>query len=111
MIDVLYASGILSVILQGLVVYYGIRLYSIVGHTKYWSIAWKLYLCANSIILVRRLVGIVGLMPVLANNNNSKIIYYKLAEQILAIGVSVLFLLFGKKLNCLFTRYMSKEEN
>jgi len=100
-----YTLGLLSLTFQFLVVYYGVKLYKVVGNTEYWSIAWKLYLGANSIILLRRMVSLVTILVI---HCEPRILRYVIVEEILAIAVSILLLLFGKKLNCLFASYIFK---
>ena len=97
--------GALSLVMQFLVVGYGIKLFKIVGHTDYWSCAWKFYIVANGIILLRR---VVSFLTVIFIDCNDRMLVYVVIEELLAVAVSILFLLFGTKLVGLFGAYVFK---
>jgi hypothetical protein len=99
--------GSISLVLQALVVFYGIKLFRIVGHTNYWSCAWKFYILANAIILLRRIVSFLTIIFVACGD---QMLVYVIVEELLAVAVSVLFLLFGKKLVNLFGGYLFKNK-
>ena len=107
--------GLLSIVLQFLVVWYGLKLFKIVGHTEYWSCEWKFYIVGNGLIFFRRIVGLVPLIFVYFNKElqvvevlssnaffSNKVLMYEITEEVITIAVSILFLLFGKKLVTLF---------
>lgn len=103
--------GIISLILHVVVVYYGWRMYKILNPVRYWSNAWLLYLIANLLILLRRFVGVFiiqwsvlcspkTLIPIGAD-------WYIALEYLLQITVSILLVLFGKKLTQLYSKYFN----
>ena len=99
--------GALSLVMQALVVWYGLKLFRIVGHTDYWSCAWKFYIVANCMILIRRLISFVPLFG-LGRTLSDRFLAYIIVEELIAVGVSILFLLFGRKLVGLFGNYIFK---
>jgi hypothetical protein len=99
--------GIMSLLIQAFVVYYGVKLYEVIGKTKYWTCAWKFYIIANSILLLRHVVSFLTVLFVLCP---SSMLRYVVFEELLAIGVSVLLLLFGAKLAELFGTYVFKSD-
>lgn len=95
--------GIAALIIQALVVYYGIRLCKVVGHTAHWSIGWKLYVIANGFILFRRSLSFLTLV---FTTCDMRMLSYMAGEEIASIIVSVLLLCFGKHLNKLFKTFL-----
>ncbi len=97
--------GLGSIVAQSLVVYYGLRLFKVVGHTEHWSLGWKFYLAANGVILLRRVINFATLVLVTCEY---KLLKYIMTEEVLAIVISVLLLLFGRELSKLFSKYVFK---
>jgi len=91
--------GIISLILQAVVVYYGYRLYNILNPVRYWSHAWLLYTTGNLLILIRRAVGLflVGCTTSVAVT----------LENVIQIAVSVLLLVFGWTLSKMYSKYFT----
>jgi len=105
MFNIAIILGVFSILLQGLVIYYGIKLFTVVGKTEYWSMGWSFYVLGNLVILFRRLDSFYTLVFDLCNN---VLLKHMIIEGSLAIGVSILFLLFGKFLSRLFGKYVFK---
>lgn len=96
--------GVISLVLQSLVIYYGVRLYRFIGYVNYWSCAWKFYIVAQAIIFMRRFVGLIFLSGCPAG-----VIKFSLYEILLTIIVSILLLMFVRSLNVLFRKYVFKK--
>jgi len=94
--------GAFTVLLQALVIYYGIRLFTVVGRTEYWSMAWSFYVLANFAIFLRRSIAFYTL---LFEPCEPFLLKHLFVEELLAIVVSILFLFFGKFLTKLFRKY------
>lgn len=94
--------GVTSLILQAMVVSYGVRLYNILRPVRFWSIGWILYTIANFLILVRRVIGfklaysiIIPFTPTISY------------EYSLQIVISILFLFFGWNLKKMYSKYFN----
>ena len=87
-------------ILQALVVYYGYKLYKILNPVRYWSTAWLLYTIANLLILIRRVVGIFLIDDISG-------ISAATVEYLIQVAVSILLLIFGKRLSQLYSKYFN----
>ena len=93
--------GIIGLVFHVLVVYYGYRMYRILNPVRYWTGAWLLFSLGNSLILVRRCLGLYSLCSLL---DFTWPVFFELLVQVI---VSALLLLFVKQLNKLYTKYFT----
>ena len=97
--------GLISVLLQIVVVYYGWRLLRMLTHADYWTAAWKWYTVGNTLILFRRIIGFSSVYGTLTPG--MKFPVQVAFEYLLQIVVSVSLFIFGMKLKQLCEKYLN----
>jgi hypothetical protein len=96
--------GVLGLLLQALVVWYGWHLARTLNGVDYWTAGWRFYTGANLLILIRRCIGMYSAMGTIVPSMSY--IWPVTAEYILQIVVSLSLLVFGFKLKQLFLKYL-----
>ncbi len=99
--------ALLSIGLQGFVVYYGYKLYKLMKPIKYWTTGWGLFCIAMLAIVLRRCF--TTYQDIFIACPTSLIEYF--FEYLLLITISLLLILFVYKLKNLFVLYINGGAN
>lgn len=92
---------VIGLMLHALVIYYGYQMYRLMNPVRYWTSSWLFFSAANLLILIRRFIAIFDVCLPL---NFSWIVFI---EVILQIIVSILFVVFLKRLQLLYAKYFT----
>ena len=95
--------ALLSIGLQGFVVYYGYRLYKLMKPVKYWTFGWELFCISMLLIVLRRCFTTYN--DIFINCPVSDVNYF--FEYGLLIAISILLIAFVYKLKSLFLEYIN----
>jgi hypothetical protein len=95
--------GALSLIIHSLVIWYALKMYRMIRPVRYWTIAWLMFATGNSIIFIRRCIGLYLLKGAIVPG--MVIVWPVAIEMLLQIVVSITFLIGATQLNAMYSKY------